>query len=329
MRRAVIRHTARLVRTAEVTRTAGAFSTAPDFSARSRFHDRRTLDFLLHDVLALRELAPRYDGLAELGDDGVGAILDAAERFVEAHHEADAHADAHEPYVDAATRRVVVPASTKAANDAYVDGGFMAASVPVAHGGLGLPFLASAAVSYVVSTGFSSSTLGYWGLTAAAANLLREHGSAEQIATFHAPMVEGRWTGTMALSETQAGSSLADVACKAAPTDAAAGVYALTGSKMWTSRGDHELYENIVHFVLAKIDAPDTPPACAASRSSSSQHLVADPAGALARATTTLGGLSHKMGQRGLATRTGARRPRRRGRLPRRRAAQRSRTCSS
>ena len=63
MRRAVIRHTARLVRTAEVTRTAGAFSTAPDFSARSRFHDRRTLDFLLHDVLALRELAPRYDCL--------------------------------------------------------------------------------------------------------------------------------------------------------------------------------------------------------------------------------------------------------------------------
>ena len=304
MRRAVIRHTARLARTAEVTRTAGAFSTAPDFSARSRFHDRRTLDFLLHDVLALRELAPRYDGLAELGDDGVGAILDAAERFVEAHHEADAHADAHEPYVDAATRRVVVPASTKAANDAYVDGGFMAASVPVAHGGLGLPFLASAAVSYVVSTGFSSSTLGYWGLTAAAANLLREHGSAEQIATFHAPMVEGRWTGTMALSETQAGSSLADVACKAAPTDAAAGVYALTGSKMWTSGGDHELYENIVHFVLAKIDAPDTPPGVRGlSLFIVPKYLVADPAtGALgARNDWQLDGLNHKMGQRGLA----------------------------
>ena len=81
-------------------------------------------------------------------------LLDCAEaeRFAETQHEAATHADAHDPYVDAATRRVVVPTSTKAANDAYVDGGFMAASVPVAHGGLGLPYCADTAPAACIAT---------------------------------------------------------------------------------------------------------------------------------------------------------------------------------
>ena len=81
-------------------------------------------------------------------------------------------------------------------------------------------------------------------------------------------------------------------------------MYALTGSKMWTSGGDHELYENIVHFVLAKIDAPDTPPGVRGlSLFIVPKYLVADAAtGALgARNDWQLDGLNHKMGQRGLA----------------------------
>ena len=88
-------------------------------------------------------------------------------------------------------------------------------------------------------------------LTIANANLLAKFGTAEQIDTFVKPMLAGRFTGTMALSEPQAGSSLADITTRAEPQDD--GTYRLFGSKMWISGAEHEMSENIVHLVLAKI----------------------------------------------------------------------------
>lgn len=88
-------------------------------------------------------------------------------------------------------------------------------------------------------------------LTTANANLLLAHGSPEQVDTWVRPMLEGRFHGTMCLSETQAGSSLADITTRAEPRGD--GTYRITGTKMWISGGDHELGENIVHLVLAKI----------------------------------------------------------------------------
>ena len=99
-------------------------------------------------------------------------------------------------------------------------------------------------------------TAAYPFLTMANARLLLTHGSREQIDTYVRPEVEGRWFGTMALSEPQAGSSLADITTRAVPQDD--GTYRLTGNKMWISGGDHDLTENIVHLVLAKI--PSGPP---------------------------------------------------------------------
>ena len=93
-------------------------------------------------------------------------------------------------------------------------------------------------------------------LTIGNANLLLAHGTTEQIDRFVRPMIEGRFFGTMCLSEPQAGSSLADIATRAEPQ--ADGTYRLFGNKMWISGGDHELTENIVHLVLAKI--PGGPP---------------------------------------------------------------------
>ena len=98
-------------------------------------------------------------------------------------------------------------------------------------------------------------TAGYPFLTVGNANLLIAHGTQEQIDTYVRPMLEGRFYGTMCLSEPQAGSSLADVAVRAVPQ--ADGTYRLTGNKMWISGGDHELTENIVHLVLA---GPRGPP---------------------------------------------------------------------
>src|ERR687890_2884704 len=117
-------------------------------------------------------------------------------------------------------------------------------------GGLQLPHVvAQAAMAWLNAANVG--TAAYPFLTMANARLLVAHGSAEQVDTFARPMVEGRWFGTMALSEPQAGSSLADITTRAEPQDD--GSYRLTGNKMWISGGDHELTENIVHLVLAKI----------------------------------------------------------------------------
>jgi butyryl-CoA dehydrogenase len=88
-------------------------------------------------------------------------------------------------------------------------------------------------------------------LTVANANMLRAFGTEDQRRRYLPPMLEGRWFGTMCLSEPQAGSSLADIATRAEPMPD--GSFHLRGSKMWISGGDHELAENIVHMVLAKI----------------------------------------------------------------------------
>src|SRR5690606_25214197 len=96
------------------------------------------------------------------------------------------------------------------------------------------------------------STAAYPFLTIAAANLLQAHGSQEQIALYLRPMLEGRFLGTMALSEPQAGSSLADIRTRALPQPD--GNFHIVGDKMWISGGDNELAENIVHMVLARIE---------------------------------------------------------------------------
>ncbi len=88
-------------------------------------------------------------------------------------------------------------------------------------------------------------------LTVANANLIAKFGDDQQVEAFVKPMLAGRFTGTMALSETQAGSSLADISTRAEPRGD--GTYRLFGSKMWISGAEHELNENIVNLVLAKI----------------------------------------------------------------------------
>ena len=122
-------------------------------------------------------------------------------------------------------------------------------------GGLQLPQV----VQTACFAWFQAANIGTWSyamLTVGNANLLLAHGSDEQVDAYVRPMVEGRFHGTMCLSEPQAGSSLADIATRAEPADD--GSFRLFGTKMWISGGDHELGENIVHLVLAKI--PGSPP---------------------------------------------------------------------
>ena len=210
---------------------------------------RRDLDFLLHEFLQVETLTQhaRYAGHDRATFDGVidAAAVLAEEQFLP--HAAKS--DANEPHFDG--ERVHIIPEVKAALDAYIEGGFLATAFATEHGGLQLPYTVFQAVS-ALFTAANIGTSGYLFLTGAAANLLAAHGTPEQRARYMRPMIEGRWFGTMCLSEPQAGSSLGDIKTRATPLPD--GRYAISGNKMWISGGEHDLAENIVHHVLARID---------------------------------------------------------------------------
>jgi len=253
----------------------------------------RDLGFVLYEVLDVEALCERRAFASHARDD-FDALLEAAITLAaEVFAPSAAEIDAHEPRLDG--DRVVLPASLGEAVHAYIDGGYLAAPFPEADGGLGLPYVVAQAMGaafHAANPGASAYPL----LTSAAANLLRSFGSDEQKARYLGPMLQGRFFGTMVLSEPEAGSSLADLRTRAIPQDD--GTYHIVGDKMWISAGEHDLSENIVHLVLARIvDAP------AGTRGISlfvvpKRRVAAD--GTLGEANgITLTGLNHKMGYRG------------------------------
>lgn len=254
---------------------------------------RPDLDFLLHDWLRVEELSKRVR-YAEHSRDTIDAVLDLAARIATEYFAPhNRTADEHEPHI--VDGRVVLVPEVAEALRVFAGAGMNAAALPEELGGMQLP----AVVNQAVHAWFQAAniaTSAYPFLTMAATNLLVAHGSPEQVATYVPPMAEGRWTGTMALSEPQAGSSLADITTRAVPQDD--GTYRLTGNKMWISGGDHELTENIVHLVLAKV--PGGPPGVKGiSLFVVPKYLVADDGGLGERNDVTLAGLNHKMGYRG------------------------------
>jgi len=136
-------------------------------------------------------------------------------------------------------------------------------------------------------------TAAYPFLTKANANLLLAHATAEQVETWVRPMAEGRYFGTMCISEPQAGSSVGDVLTRATPE--ADGTYRIRGSKMWISGGDHELSDNIVHLVLARVVG--APPGVKGLSLFIVPKILPD----VTRNDVSLAGLNHKMGMRGIA----------------------------
>jgi butyryl-CoA dehydrogenase len=253
----------------------------------------RDLSFILYDVLDVTSLCdtPAFEGQSrEDYDDLVAsAIAMAAEVFapVAAEH------DAHEPQLlDGG--RVALPDSLGEALRTYIDAGYLAAAFPEDDGGLGLPYVVAQAMAAAFIAA-NPSAVGYPYLTSAAANLLRVFGTEDQKTRYMAPMLEGRFFGTMVLSEPEAGSSLADLRTRAIPQPD--GTYHLVGDKMWISAGEHELSETIVHLVLARIEG-----APAGVKGISlfvvPRNHVADDGTVGPRNGITLTGLNHKMGYR-------------------------------
>ncbi len=157
--------------------------------------------------------------------------------------------DVHEPTFDGT--QVTVDDCLRPGLRAWLESGLHAAPFPAELGGLELPYAASQALQIPLNATAGSGS-GYLFLTQAAANMLNVMGSAEQKARYLPQLVSGQWFGTMMLSEPQAGSSLGDIRTRARKQPD--GSYHLKGSKMWISAGDHDLAENIIHMVLAKVE---------------------------------------------------------------------------
>ncbi|HEV2897876.1 MAG TPA: acyl-CoA dehydrogenase [Pseudaminobacter sp.] len=257
--------------------------------------DRADIAFQLFDALPTASLAalPRFADYDRAAIDGV---LDTAEQIAMEHFLPHAAAlDLNEPkFVDG---KVVMDERVGAALAAYREAGFFGAGFDQELGGAQMPETVRSAVGFIFSMA-NVATAAYPFLTAAAANLIDAFGSPEQKARFLKPLVEGRFFGTMCLSEPQAGSSLADITTKAEPQED--GSYFLTGRKMWISGGDQEISENIVHMVLAKI--PGSPPGVKGiSLFIVPKFLVEEDGSIGPRNGVALAGLNHKMGYRGTA----------------------------
>ncbi len=220
---------------------------------------RTTLNFLLYEWLDVNQLQQR-ERFADHSQETFDAVLDTCERIArEKYAPFNRLVDTEEPRFDG--EKVILPQATHDAQKAYAESGMLSAAQDYEIGGMQLPYTVEAAANTFFA--MASVSMGSGLLTVGNANLLMAHGSELQKKVFALNEFSGRWSGTMCLSEPQAGSSLSDVITRATPDgdafqeDPLGARYRLKGNKMWISAGEHELTENIIHLVLAKIPGPD------------------------------------------------------------------------
>jgi alkylation response protein AidB-like acyl-CoA dehydrogenase len=268
---------------------------------QSKILSRRDLDFLLYEWLEVENLTrhPRYaDHSRETFDAALATCERIATELFAPHNKKN---DQNEPHFDGETVHIIP--EVKTALRAFSDAGLIAASQDFERGGMQLPCVVEKA-GFAWFQAANVGTSSYPFLTIGNANTLLKCGTPEQIETFVTPMLEGRFFGTMCLSEPQAGSSLSDIVTRAELDTSAQpdGSYRLTGNKMWISAGEHELSENIVHLVLAKVPGPDgklIPGVKGISLFIVPKFLVNADGTLGERNDVVLAGLNHKMGFRG------------------------------
>lgn len=255
--------------------------------------DSRALDFQLYEVLRVQDVV-QWPHFAMHARETFDATLETARKIAEDRFRPhNRKADLNEPHIENGRVRLVPEVAD--AIKAYAEAGFLSAHHDEAAGGAQVPW----SVAQACQLYFHAANVGthaYCFLTIAAANLLNAFGSPDQKRRYLQPLLTGRFLATMCLSEPQAGSSLADIKTRAELLPD--GTYCLTGNKMWISGGEHELSENIVHFVLAKIvGAP--PGVKGISLFAVPRYRLTNDGGIGDGNDVTLLGLNHKMGWRG------------------------------
>ena len=266
----------------------------------SKLLSRRDIAFLLYEWLDVETLTqrPRFaDHSRETFDAAMLTCEQIATDLFAPHNK---KSDQNEPHFDG-ERVTMIPEVGKALA-AFCDAGLMAAGRDYELGGTQLPAVVEKA-GFAWFKAANVGTSSYPFLTIGNSNLLLAHGSQDQIDRFVKPMMTGRFFGTMCLSETQAGSSLSDVRTRAVvDADGSSNIYRLVGNKMWISAGEHDLAENIVHLVLAKIPEADGSLPLGVKGISLfivPKYLVNDDGSVGERNDVVLAGLNHKMGYRG------------------------------
>jgi alkylation response protein AidB-like acyl-CoA dehydrogenase len=260
----------------------------------------RDYRFVLHEVLKLQE-ETAIEGYADLDEGFTGPVLEEAGRIAsEVLHPLNAVGDRQGCRLENGVVRT--PEGFREAYDLMRAGGWPGLECEPEHGGQGLPSVLSLAVGTMKSAA-NMAIMMYHGLAHGAYSALREHGSEAQKAVFLPPLARGEWMGTMNLTEPQCGTDLGLVRTRAEPDgeDALGARVRVTGQKIWISAGEHDLAENIIHLVLARL--PDAP---AGTRGLSlfvvPKHLPREDGSPGARNALACTGLERKMGIHGNAT---------------------------
>jgi len=253
--------------------------------------------FVLNHVLGIDRYA-HLAGYDALDPDSVTAVLDGVGRFASdilapLNQIGDAHGCVRAP-----DGSVTTPPGFKQAYDQWVQAGWGMLEGPTEFGGMGLPKIMSTAVSeYVLSANQAFET--YSGLTIAASAAIRVSASDELKSLYLSKMVSGQWSGTMNLTEPHCGTDLGLLRTKAVPADD--GSYKITGTKIFITAGEHDLTENIVHLVLARL--PDAPAGVRGISLFLVPKFIPDADGNPGvRNSLSCGSIEHKMGIRGSAT---------------------------
>ena len=254
---------------------------------------RRDIEFFLYEMFDIESLTTR-ERYQDHDRESFDAAIDIAQAVAEKYYlPIQSKVDRNEPTFDG--KNVHIIPEIKEGLDAVIEAGLTAPTTDYEMGGMQLPQIAaSGAFAYLSAA--ASTSLGYLSLTGANCNLIEAYGTPEQIEKWVIPQREGRFFGTMAMTEPGAGSGLGDLTTSAIKD--ADGTYRVKGNKIWISGGDHDLSENIVHLVLARVKG-----AAKGVKGISlfivPKFLVNDDGTVGQRNEVALAGLFHKMGGRG------------------------------
>ncbi|PVZ15695.1 MULTISPECIES: acyl-CoA dehydrogenase C-terminal domain-containing protein [unclassified Pseudomonas] len=258
----------------------------------------RDMRFVMNEVFDLPALWAQLPALADVADaDTVAAVLEEAGK-VAGHSIAPLSRAADEEGCHWHDTAVSTPAGFIQAYATYAEGGWVGVGGAPEYGGMGMPKVVSAQVEEMVNAASLSFGL-YPMLTAGACLAINAHGNEQLRQTYLPNMYAGTWAGSMCLTEPHAGTDLGIIRTRAVPV--ADGSYGVTGTKIFITGGEHDLTENIIHLVLAKL--PDAPPGPKGISLFLVPKFRVNPDGSLgARNGVSCGSIEHKMGIQASAT---------------------------
>jgi acyl-CoA dehydrogenase len=259
----------------------------------------RDMQFVLHELLGVEAELKAIPMYADLDVDTINSITEEAAKFSQnVTFPLNQSGDEEGCTLDKATGVVTAPKVFKEAYAQYVEAGWPALACDPEFGGQGLPEVVNNVLYEMLNSANQSWTM-YPGLTHGAYAALVAHGTPEQKAAYLPKLVSGHWTGTMCLTESHCGTDLGLLRSKAEPKGD--GSYAISGQKIFISSGEHDLAENIVHLVLARL--PDAPAGTKGISLFIVPKFIPNADGSIgARNTIKCGSIEHKMGIHGNAT---------------------------